>query len=122
MRQGFLIGAIILWIAINILGNIADMQPLLGQVDNSRSGQGLTQAEALNFLSQPEITDQSFFSAVISTINKIGSFVGLLGRSFILWHPALWQGDAIYIYYFFLAIGVSFWVVLVLSLRGTGSG
>jgi hypothetical protein len=122
MRQGFLIGAIILWIAINILGNIADMQPLLGQVDNSRSGQGLTQAEALNSLSQPEITDQSFFSAVISTINKIGSFVGLLGRSFILWHPALWQGDAIYIYYFFLAIGVSFWVVLVLALRGTGSG
>lgn len=122
MRQGFLIGCLVLWIIVNILGNIADMQPLLGQADDTKSGQGLTQAETLDSLSQPEITDQSFLSTVVSTINKIGSFIGLLGRAFILWHPALWQGDAIYIYYFFLAIGVSFWIVLVLALRGTGSG
>jgi hypothetical protein len=115
MRQAFLIGAIFLWLGINILGNIADQQALLSQVDAKT---GLTQKQTMEELRKPEVTDANMYTI----FSKIGKVLITVGKIFTLWHPALWQGWAIYIYYFVLAIGASFWVVLVLAIRGVGSG
>jgi hypothetical protein len=115
MRQSFIIGAIFLFIVINILGNIADQQALLAQTD---SNTGYTQRGTLEQLMKPSITD----SGITTFIDKIGDVAILLGKTITLWHPALWQGSGIYIYLlFFVPIGISFWVVLVLTLRGVGS-
>ena len=126
MRQGFLIGAIVLWVAINILGSIAEMQPFLSQTDpnvTNDSGVPLTQQGTLDEIGKPSIvTDSGFVSTVVTSVTAIGKFLVTLGKIFTLWHPALWQGTALYLYYFLiLPIGASFWVVVIMDLRGVGS-
>ena len=119
MRQGFIIGAILLWIVVNILGSIGEMETMMGQTDDKitgRDGTALTQQQTLDELAQPNLTDSN-----ITFIGRVGGYLKLAGRIFALWHPALFQGDAIYIYYVFLAIGVSFWVVIIFMIRGVGS-
>lgn len=116
MRQGFIIGAIVLWVAINILGNIAEKQAWLGQTDSET---GETQQDTLESLRSPELTDVN----VVTIFTKLGEYLTTFGKVLTLWHPALWQGDAIFIYFFaILPIGLSFWVVLLLAIRGVGSG
>lgn len=121
MRQAFIIGAIILWVAINILGGLAEQQTLLGQTDPKivgKTGEPLTQYELLEELQEPEITDWN----VVTMFVKVGKFLILVGKAITLWHPALWQGSALYIYAFLIApIGISFWVIFVMALRGIGS-
>lgn len=114
MRQAFLIGAIILWVGITMLGSIAEMVTPMQNVDAKT---GLTEAETLEEMRKPEMTDAN----MITVFTKIGSAIMLVGRVIFLWHPALWQGDAIYIYYVFLAIGISFWYVFLMGIRGVGS-
>lgn len=117
MRQGFLIGAIILWVAINILGGIAELQS--NPLDTTDSKTGLTQQETLEGLRKPEITDAN----PVTIVSKVWNFLKMLGSVLTLWHPTLWQGSAMYMYFLFiLPIGISFWVVLVTILRGVGSG
>jgi hypothetical protein len=121
MRQAFIIGAIFLWVAINILGGLSEQQTLLGQTDPDvvgKDGQPLTQYETLGELQEPEITDWN----VVTMFVKVGKFLVLVGKAITLWHPALWQGSALYIYAFLIApIGISFWVIFVMALRGIGS-
>ena len=101
--------------AINILGNIASQEAILGQTDSET---GLTQQETMEALRKPEITDVN----MVTIFTKIGNFLVLLGKTFTLWHPAIWQGDAIYIYFLLiLPIGLSFWAVVLFGLRGVGS-
>jgi len=115
MRQSFIIGAIFLFIIINLLGNISDKQALLSQTDSKT---GYTQRGTLDELMKPSITD----SGITTFIDKIGNAAIFLGKMLTLWHPALWQGSAIYLYYLiFVPIGISFWIVLILTLRGVGS-
>ena len=115
MRQGFIIAAIILWIAVNIAGNFIEKQALLSQTDSETN---LTQEETLNALTKPEIQD----SNIITVAWKVGNFLLTLGKTLTLYHPALWQGTAGYIYWFLiLPIGISFWVVIALAIRGIGS-
>ncbi len=114
MRQTFVIAAIMLWIAINIMGNFAEQQALLDQEDTKTH---MTQQDTLNYLSKPDVLD-----ADVTFIGKVGSFLLNFGKILTLFHPALWQGTAVYIYYFLiLPIGISFWVVFVFMLRGVGS-
>ena len=114
MRQGFIIGAIVLWVAINILGSIADMQPMLAQTDTKL---GVNQQELMGDLTKPEITDTTF-----TFIGKIGGYIVTFGKILTLWHPAIWQGSAIYLYFFIIIpIGISFWIVIVMAIRGVGS-
>lgn len=115
MRQGFIIAAIALWVAINYLGSIAEKQSLLGQTDTKT---GLTQQETLEELRKPEITDVN----IVTIFSKIGHYVIYFGKTLTLWHPALWQGSAMYIYFLLIMpIGISFWVTILLVLRGVGS-
>lgn len=115
MRQGFIIAAIVLWVAINYLGSIAEMQPLLGQIDTKT---GLTQQQTLEEMRKPEITDVN----IITIFSKIGHYAILLGKILTLWHPAIWQGSAMYLYFLLiLPIGISFWIILLMALRGVGS-
>lgn len=115
MRQAFIIGAIFLFIVINILGNIADQQSLLAQAD---SHTGYTQHETLEELRKPDITDTSSGTF----IGKMWSYIQLFGKTLTLWHPALWQGAFLYVYIgIFLPIGISFWVVIAFAIRGIGS-
>jgi hypothetical protein len=120
MRQTFIIGAIVLWVAINILGNFVQNEALMSQgmdVDD-KDGVELTQQGLMGELQEPEITDFS----LVTVFTKVGNFLKLLGRAITLYHPALWQGSAFYVYLFLIApIGVSFWVVFVMALRGIGS-
>lgn len=126
MRQGFLIGAIVLWVAINILGAFAEMQAPLSQTDpnvTNDSGTALTQQGTLDEIGKPSIvTDSGFVSTIVTSVASIGKFIITLGKIFTLWHPALWQGTALYLYYLLiLPIGASFWVVIIMDLRGVGS-
>jgi len=115
MRQAFIIFAIALWIVININGNIAEQEAILGQTDTKT---GLTQQQTLNALGKPEITDVN----IVTIFTKIGDVLFLLGKVFTLYHPALWQGVAIYVYFFVvLPVGISFWVVALMAIRGVGS-
>jgi hypothetical protein len=115
MRQAFLIGAIMLWVGLNILGGIGELQVPLQQVDSET---GLTQEETLSGMQHPEITDVN----ILTVFTKVWDFLKLVGAVIFLWHPVLWQGSAMYIYYFLiLPIGVSFWAVFLMALRGTGS-
>lgn len=115
MRQGFIIAAIALWVVINILGNFAAQQAHLAQVDSKTH---LTQKETLDALAKPDIQD----SNVVVQAWKIGQFLITLGKTITLFHADLWVGTAIYIYYFLvLPIGISFWVVIALAIRGVGS-
>ena len=119
MRQGFVIGAIILWVIVNILGSIGEMDTMMGQSDpkiTDSDGNALTQHETLDELTHPNLTDSN-----ITFIGRVGHYLTLAGRIFTLYHPALFQGDAIFIYYIFLAIGISFWVVIIFMIRGVGS-
>ena len=114
MRQGFVIAAIVLWVAINILGGLAEQQPLLQQTDNKID---MTQEQLLNQLKEPDVLD-----ADVTFIGKVGSFLINFGKILTLYHPALWEGTASYIYFLLiLPIGISFWVVFVFMLRGVGS-
>ena len=118
-----MIGAIMLWVAINILGNIAQQETLLAQTDpnvtNPQTGEELTQSETLEQLMKPEMTDVN----LVTIFSKIWEFLKLVGKTLTLWHPALWQGSAMYVYFFLIMpIGISFWVVFVMALRGIGSG
>jgi hypothetical protein len=120
MRQGFIIGAIILWVAINILANGIQNEALLSQGMDvyDKDNTELTQQGLIGTLQEPEITDFN----LVTIFTKVGNFLKLLGRAITLYHPALWQGSAFYIYAFLIApIGISFWVVFVMALRGIGS-
>jgi hypothetical protein len=115
MRQGFMIAAVILWVAINILGAISEGLTPLQQTDTKT---GLTQQGTLDSLTEPDLRE----SGRISFATKLGSYLTTAGKIFTLMHPALWQGDAMLIYLFLiLPIGISFWVVVVLAIRGVGS-
>jgi hypothetical protein len=115
MRQSFIIGAIMLFVVINFLGNIADQQALLAQTDSSTN---LTQQQTLDSLMKPTIADSNIATVII----KVWDFLKVLGKTLTLWHPALWQGAALYLYLlFFIPIGISFWVVILMSIRGVGS-
>lgn len=104
-----------LFVVINFLGNIADQQGLLAQTDTNT---GLTQQQTLDSLMKPTIED----SNIITVAAKVWDFLKVLGKTLTLWHPAFWQGSAIYIYLlFFIPIGISFWVVILMSIRGVGS-
>lgn len=119
MRQAFIIGAIVLWVALNILGSICEMETPLQQTD---TGSGLTQQETLEQMGEQGITDQSLVSGATSVWSKLGDFIMLFGRILTLWHPALWQGDAMLVYFaLILPIGLSFWAVILFGIRGVGS-
>ena len=116
MRQAFFIGAIVLWVAINILGGIAQMETPLQDED---SYTGLTQEDTLKGLAKPEVTEVN----VVTIFTKVWDFLKLAGSILTLYHPALWQGSAMTIYFLLIMpIGISFWAVFLLSLRGVGSG
>jgi hypothetical protein len=120
MRQGFIIGAIVLWVAINLLANFVQNESLLSQGQDvyDEEGNELTQQQLMEQLQEPAITDLN----PVTIITKVGDFLLFLGRAITLYHPALWQGSAIYLYAFLIApIGISFWVVFVMALRGIGS-
>ena len=115
MRQGFIIAAIVLWVAINILGSIGERTTMLGEADPKLDNK--TQQDIMDSITQQEIEDSG-----TTFIGKVGDTIVLLGKIFTLYHPSLWQGDAIYIYYFaILPIGISFWVVIAFMIRGVGS-
>jgi len=116
MRQGFIIGAIMLWVGINLLGSIGEYQTPLAQVD---SNTGLTGQQTLEGLTKPEVTDVN----IVTIFSKVWDVLKMFGKIITLWHPAIWQGSLMYVYFFVvMPIGISFWVVILLALRGTGSG
>jgi hypothetical protein len=121
MRQGFMIAAVMLWVVINMLGNMAEKEALLSQPDpniTNESGE-MTQEDVLYGLMKPEMSDTN----LVTIVTKVWDFLKLVGKTITLWHPALWQGSAIYVYFLLIMpIGISFWVVFVMALRGVGSG
>jgi hypothetical protein len=115
MRQAFIIFAIALWVIINLFGNIAEQETILGQTDTKT---GLTQEETLNALTKPDVTDVN----LLTIFTKIRDVLFLLGKIFTLYHPALWQNEAMLIYFgLILPVGISFWVIAILAIRGVGS-
>ena len=115
MRQAFMIGAIVLWVAINFIGSFVEMAAPLSGYDSKL---GKSDIEIMDSASKPEMTDMN----VATIFSKIRDTLVLLGKFISLWHDSLWQGTLLYVYYFIiLPIGISFWVVLVMALRGTGS-
>jgi len=126
MRQAFIIGALVLFGIINILGSMSEMQAPFSQTDDNfigADGEPMTEAQILEQLNKPEIVDTSWIASATTVITKIGDYLLYFGKFISLYHPALWQGDMLFLYLtIILPIGISFWVVLLLSIRGVGSG
>ena len=122
MRQGFMIAAVMLWVVINMLGNMSEQEALLSQPDpniTNQEGEEMTQEDVLYGLMKPEVSDTN----LVTIITKVWDFLKLVGKTITLWHSALWQGSAIFLYFLLIMpIGISFWVVFVMALRGVGSG
>ncbi len=120
MRQAFMIGAIVLWVAINIIGSVIEMNvPLMQETEvTDDKGNPLTQKGILESAQEPELTDTN----IVTMFTKLGSYIKVIGKVLTLYHQSLWQGSTILIYYFIiLPIGISFWVVFVMAIRGVGS-
>ena len=121
MRQAFMIGVVILWVALNILGAGGEMVTPMSQTDstmiNPATGLPMTQNDTVDALMKPNITN-----ANLTTIfTKLGSTLKLFGKVLTLNYPSLWQGSFAYARYIFLAIGISFWVVFAIAIRGVAS-
>lgn len=110
-----MIGAIVLWVAINIIGSIVEMSVPLTRYDTEIEKYDY---QVLDEARKPEITDIN----ITTMFSKVGDFFMTIGKFLSLWHPSLWQGNTVFVYYFIiLPIGISFWVILVMALRGVGS-
>lgn len=124
MRQSFIICMVILGVAIQMIGATLEKQPLLGQVDNTvqdSSGQGMTQQQTLDSLAKPTISD-GFWNSIVSSVTKVGTVFFMLGKIVFFYHDSIWQGFGKYLYYLFiLPLTISFWVTVVVMLRGGSS-
>ena len=120
MRQAFMIGAIVLWVAINMIANVIQNESLLSQGQDVYDSEGteLDQQGLLQELQEPQITDAN----PVTIFTRVKDFLLFIGRAITLYHPALWQGATFYLYAFLIVpIGISFWVIFVMALRGIGS-
>lgn len=115
---------VILGVAIQMIGATLEKQPLLGQVDNTvqdSSGQGMTQQQTLDSLAKPTISD-GFWNSIVSSVTKVGTVFFMLGKIVFFYHDSIWQGFGKYLYYLFiLPLTISFWVTVVVMLRGGSS-
>lgn len=121
MRQAFMIGAVMLWIFINIIGSVVEMETPLARTEShllNPDGTPMSQSEILQAMEEPVLTDSNF----VTMFSKLGDYIKIAGAVLTLYHPALWQGTAQYVYFFLIMpIGISFWVVFVMAIRGVGS-
>lgn len=116
---------VILGVAIQMIGATLEQQPLLAQVDNkvinSETGDGMTQQEILDELAEPAISD-GFWESIVGSVTKVGSVFFMLGKIVFFYHDSVWQGFGVYLYYLFiLPLTISFWVTVVVMLRGGSS-
>lgn len=125
MRQSFIICMVILGVAIQMIGATLEQQPLLAQVDSkvtdTENPDGMTQQEVLDSLAEPSISD-GFWESIVGGVTKIGTVMFMLGKIVFFYHASVWQGFGTYLYYLFiLPLTVSFWVTVVVMLRGGSS-
>ena len=110
MRTGWIVGIVMIYIAMAYFGITAEMGSSLGA----------SPLATIDTLMKPEFTN---FEVGLSTlITNVGTYILAFLQIVFLWFPTLWSGTWIWFYFFvILPMVVGMTLGLVMVMRGVGS-
>jgi hypothetical protein len=126
MKQSWMVAIACLWIGLNIMCSFVTTTPPLTtyQGDSNISSANGTPSAVVGKLEAPNGTDlnQNALEATVSFVTDVWTWFKTIIQICTLWYPSVWQGDAIY-FYWFLCIPCTIGMVLsfVTILRGVHS-
>jgi hypothetical protein len=126
MKQSWMVAIACFWIGLNILCSTITMTTPLTtyQGDSSIPSANGTPSQIVGQAEAPNGVDanENAVQAAYSFVSDVWTWFKRIIQICVLWYPSVWQGDAIYVYWF-LCIPVTIGMVLsfVTVLRGVHS-